>query len=266
MATKFVLVGDHYQLPPLFAKPDAATKEPISLFKHLSEAHPEAISYLSLQYRMNGDIMTLANNLIYDNRLRCGTHKVQYSLLQAPAQNSFLEDIHRRSRCLDINSCWVKNILDPHKCVLFYNTDLLPAPETKAGPWIENAIEVQLVYQTVRSLIESGVPSDEIGVISPYKYQLQKLSKVLSTYPQVETLTVDKFQGQDKKCIIISLVRSNSMSQCGDLIKDWRRVNVAITRAEQKMIFFGSKKTISNSVCFANLFKLLEANNWVFTN
>ena len=97
--------------------------------------------------------------------------------------------------------------------VIFCDTDQVPALETKVGPWIENQIECELVCQTVAFLIDAGLNEIDIGIISPYRYQLKKLSKSLSKYPNLELLTVDKFQGKDKKCIIMSLVRSNDNGQ-----------------------------------------------------
>jgi len=76
-ATKFMLVGDLYQLPPLVKNVDAKSSGMAeSLFKRLSEAHPDSVAALQYQYRMNSDIMLLSNELIYSNRLKCGTPEV----------------------------------------------------------------------------------------------------------------------------------------------------------------------------------------------
>jgi DNA replication ATP-dependent helicase Dna2 len=97
--------------------------------------------------------------------------------------------------------------------VIFCDTDQVPAIETKVGPWIENKIECELFCQTVAFLIDAGLNETDIGIISPYRYQLKQLSKGLGKYPNLELLTVDKFQGKDKQCIIMSLVRSNDGGQ-----------------------------------------------------
>ena len=84
-ADRFVLVGDHYQLPPLVTEPRAAELGMnISLFSRLCQAHPHAVSQLRLQYRMNADIMSLSNELIYGNQLRCGSEMVAKSSLDVP--------------------------------------------------------------------------------------------------------------------------------------------------------------------------------------
>ncbi|KAJ5059176.1 AAA domain-containing protein, partial [Bipolaris maydis] len=61
----------------------------------------------------------------------------------------------------------------------------------------------------------------------------------------VELHTADKFQGRDKEVVIVSCVRSNENGVVGDLLKDRRRINVALTRARSKLIILGSEKTLS---------------------
>jgi DNA replication ATP-dependent helicase Dna2 len=73
----FVLVGDLYQLPPLVKNTEARGRGLAdSLFKRLSEAHPSAMQKLQFQYRMNREIMTLSNHLVYSHRLRCGSDQI----------------------------------------------------------------------------------------------------------------------------------------------------------------------------------------------
>ncbi|KAJ3324107.1 Tripartite DNA replication factor [Boothiomyces sp. JEL0866] len=252
---KFVLVGDHYQLPPLFAQSTDNKVEPVSLFKHLCEANPQAITYLSLQYRMNQDIMLLTNHLVYEYRLLCANDSVAKSVLEVP--NLHLKDCN--------SQCWINRILKEGSSVLFCDTDMIPGTETKHGIWIENKVEVSLVSQLVSVMVKNGVDESDIGVISPYRHQLSLLSKALTKTPKVEALTIDKYQGRDKKCIIISMTRSNATQQTGELMKDWRRLNVAITRAKLKLVIFGSMKTISASRTFKQFLDLVCEKGWVYT-
>jgi len=76
--------------------------------------------------------------------------------------------------------------------------------------------------------------------------------------------TTDKFQGRDKECIIISLVRSNSDGNIGDLLKDWRRINVAFTRARSKLIILGSKSTLSSNELLKKFVDLMYESQWVY--
>jgi DNA replication ATP-dependent helicase Dna2 len=144
-ADKFVLVGDHYQLPPLFAQDDNRSSETISLFKHLCQAHPDAVTSLHTQYRMNKDIMLLSNHLIYDYRLN-SIQSVLNAKLVLPKADTFLQTLHAESDCRGLG-CWIEASLNPDVSVLFCNTDLIPGQEVKNGSWIENPIEVILVNQ-----------------------------------------------------------------------------------------------------------------------
>ena len=65
----FIMVGDHFQLPPLVISEQAKRGGmDISLFKRLAEAHPDAVTWLDTQYRMNDDVMAIANTLEYERR------------------------------------------------------------------------------------------------------------------------------------------------------------------------------------------------------
>ncbi|KAI7853480.1 DNA replication factor Dna2-domain-containing protein, partial [Circinella umbellata] len=102
-----------YQLPPL-VRNDVARDSGLqkSLFALLAEAHPEAIAYLEYQYRMNKDIMTISNNLIYDNKLKCGNESVAQKELYLPHYQQALYKIHTVSSC-EKESCWIEQALDP---------------------------------------------------------------------------------------------------------------------------------------------------------
>ena len=82
-------------------------------------------------------------------------------------------------------------------------------------------------------------------MISPYLAQPIELQMMLG-WNGVEVSTVDKYQGRDKECIIVSLVRSNTERRIGSLLRDWRRINVAFTRAKKKLILIGSETTLKS--------------------
>ena len=80
----------------------------------------------------------------------------------------------------------------------------------------------------------------DIGIISPYRSQVDALrNRMGRRYPAVTIETVDKFQGQEKVCILYSCVRSNPRGACG-FLTDGRRLNVAITRAKKQFTIFGN--------------------------
>lgn len=104
-----------------------------------------------------------------------------------------------------------------------------------------------------------------IGVISVYRSQGKAMQYLLRDRPALEIHTADKFQGRDKECIIISLVRSNTEGNIGDLLKDWRRINVAFTRARSKLLILGSKSTLFNNELLRKFIDFMEGSHWTYT-
>ncbi|KAH6793808.1 DNA replication helicase [Perilla frutescens var. hirtella] len=231
-ASKFVLVGDHYQLPPLVQSPEAKENGmSVSLFCRLSEAHPQAIAALHSQYRMCAAIMELSNALIYGNRLRCGSAEIENAKL--------------KYRSLAAAPAWLKKVLDPNHPVIFINTDLLPAYETNDHKAINNPIEAYVIAEAVKTLVLRGIEGQAIGIITPYNSQATLLQGAVAE--PVEIHTIDKYQGRDKDCILVSFVRSSETprNNTSSLLGDWHRINVALTRAKKKLIMVGSCTTLS---------------------
>ncbi|OJT15542.1 DNA replication ATP-dependent helicase/nuclease DNA2 [Trametes pubescens] len=261
-AEKFVLVGDHFQLPPL-VKNKAARKGglEISLFRRLSDAHPSAVVDLTHQYRMNSDIMLLSNKLIYSDRLRCGSDAVASQSLSLP-NPKFLRLLHAKSTCHDA-CCWMNTLMTESCKAVFVDTDQVPARDSRVGDLVENKVEAQLVHQVTECLLGCGVRQDQIGVISLYRQQLKLLSYLLQDRKELEMLTADRSQGRDKDCIIISMVRSNDDGMIGELVKDWRRMNVSFTRARSKLIIIGSRKTLQGTPLLKEFFDLMDGRGWI---
>ncbi|CAD6262529.1 unnamed protein product [Miscanthus lutarioriparius] len=232
LATKFVLVGDHYQLPPLVQSSEARENGMgISLFWRLSEAHPQAISALRCQYRMSSGIMELSNSLIYGNRLCCGSLEIANAKLKFSGR----EPVHLK----------LKEILNPDRAVIFANTDQIPALEAKEHRTVNNPTEAHIISWIIKELLRRGVAQDAVGIITPYNAQVNIIQQC--TDGLVEVHTIDKYQGRDKECIIISFVRStaNSRASGSSLLGDWHRINVLLTRAKKKLIMVGSRGTLS---------------------
>jgi DNA replication ATP-dependent helicase Dna2 len=294
MSQKFILVGDHYQLPPLVQNKEAMEGGlDVSLFKLLCDAHPQAVVSLEHQYRMCADIMHLSNTFIYSGRLKCGTPSVASRKLSLPSPGG-LEMYHRRalpststfdSICPgpESPSCWLSRSLSPDCPVVFINTDpISQSLEAQSGSRIINTVEARLVTHLALSLLSLGVPADEIGIIAFYRSQLALLRTNLSAaYTQTQTSelaapapttstpagielhTADKFQGRDKEVVLVSCVRSNDSSTVGDLLKDQRRVNVALTRARSKLLLLGSEKTLAANPLLRDILALCRARGWV---
>ncbi|TPX18862.1 uncharacterized protein E0L32_011477 [Thyridium curvatum] len=281
MARTFVLVGDHNQLPPLVQNEEARLGGlDISLFKLLSDAHPDSVVNLEHQYRMNEDIMALSNTLIYQGRLKCGTESVRSRTLDVPDMDA-LRRFHytdaatfmrfsssssaaaagaqtgpANSFCPGARrgTCWLRDLLDPQTRCAFVNTDAIAgAREEAKGNRIVNPTEARIVSQLVEALLAAGVPASEVGVMTHYRSQLSLLKHCMSrgagagggdAAARVEMHTADRFQGRDKEVVVLSLVRSNEARSIGELLKDWRRINVAFTRAKTKLLVVGSRETL----------------------
>ncbi|MBK9191165.1 MAG: hypothetical protein IPM77_06415 [Crocinitomicaceae bacterium] len=96
------------------------------------------------------------------------------------------------------------------------------------------------------------------GIISPYRAQVNLLkSKIEDQQTTIET--VDSFQGQERDIILISLVRSNSENEIG-FLKDYRRMNVAMTRARFKLIIIGDSSTMGSDPFYSDLLEYAEKN------
>ncbi|EQB56867.1 hypothetical protein CGLO_03083 [Colletotrichum gloeosporioides Cg-14] len=282
MAKTFVLVGDHNQLPPLVQNEEAREGGlDVSLFKLLSDTHPDSVVNLEHQYRMCEDIMTLSNTLIYKGRLRCGTEQLRFKKLDVPNMSA-LKQLHYdsstilrpgtpKSFCTSMaqSCCWLRDLLDGETRVKFVNTDTLQplTREEAKGNRIVNPAEARIVTQLVEGLLTVGVPDGEIGVMTHYRSQLSLLKHGLRAHVGVEMHTADRFQGRDKDVVILSLVRSNDSCSIGDLLKDWRRINVAFTRAKTKLLVVGSKSTLKGSgkeEMLSKFISLMEERDWIY--
>jgi DNA replication ATP-dependent helicase Dna2 len=147
---------------------------------------------------------------------------------------------------------------------MFLNTDNVPAQETTRGKRVQNDTEAEFVRQIVEAWRASEVPDSSIGVISVYRSQLRIVSQSLGVRHGLEILTADRAQGRDKDCVIISLVRANNKAQVGDLLTDWRRLNVSFTRAKRKLIIIGSRKTLEAARVLNEFLKLIDSSGWIY--
>uniref|UniRef100_A0A453CXB9 DNA replication ATP-dependent helicase/nuclease n=1 Tax=Aegilops tauschii subsp. strangulata TaxID=200361 RepID=A0A453CXB9_AEGTS len=125
-------------------------------------------------------------------------------------------------------------ILNPNRAVIFANTDQVPALEAKEHRTVNNPTEAYIVSWITKQLLKRGVAQDEIGIITPYNAQVNLIRQQVD--PLVEVHTIDKYQGRDKDCIIVSFVRSsgNSRASGSSLLGDWHRINVVLTRAKEE--------------------------------
>ena len=286
-ARRFVLVGDHYQLPPLVAAPQAERGGlALSLFKRLAEAHPAAVCRLSAQYRMTKDVMAVANELVYAGHLRCGSAAVATASLVLPfperlppraaasaaawaAAEKWVFDPKAGSvangsvRTAD----WLRAVAAPERRVVFVDTDAMEAAEVRSDGvrgHVHNPAEAELVARLAAALVGCGLPPADLALITPYNAQLKEIRRRLpETAAEAAALSVDRCQGKDYGCVVLSMVRSNGQRKVGTLLADWRRLNVAFTRAKRKLVVVGSRKTLAESPLLAAFGELAATKRWV---
>ncbi|TWW67273.1 ATP-dependent helicase/nuclease DNA2 DNA replication, partial [Takifugu flavidus] len=236
-AKRFVLVGDHQQLPPIVQNQEARSRGmDESLFKRL-ELHSEAVVQLNVQYRMNRQIMSLSNSLMYEGRLECGSERTATALITLPFLPSVLSELGSHSAA------------DPQQDLAWIQATILPSNPVC---FLDCSV--------------AGCKPSDIGVIAPYRQQLRTISGLLqsSVFTGVEVNTVDRYQGRDKSLIILSFVRSTTAEgTLGELLKDWRRLNVAITRAKNKLLMVGSATTLQRYSPVEKLLNHLQQENMI---
>ncbi|KAK4301412.1 hypothetical protein Pmani_026446 [Petrolisthes manimaculis] len=256
-ASCFVLVGDPQQLPPVIKSKQAKSLGMSeSLFVRLDSQG--ATSDLSDQYRMNGPIMRLANQLMYDNKLKCGNTDVETASLQLT--NYYMNVIEDWSV-----SEWVQKIVEPRleSSVVFVDTCGRGRENRDKANRVINTSEAGLVVTLLHTLLKSGVTTDDVGVITPYRAQVMLirdgLAREVMEGQRVEVNTVDQYQGRDKSVVVYSCVRSGaSHIDPGDILQDEHRLNVAVTRAKHKLIIIGDKNTLQSYQPFRKLTTLLQ--------
>ncbi|XP_004386454.2 DNA replication ATP-dependent helicase/nuclease DNA2 isoform X4 [Trichechus manatus latirostris] len=242
---RFVLVGDHQQLPPLVLNPEArALGMNESLFKRL-EQNKNAVVQLTVQYRMNSKIMSLSNKLTYEGKLECGSEKVANAVINLPNFKNVKLELEFYADYSE--NPWLSGVFEPNNPVCFLNTNKVPAPEQVEKAGVSNIIEAKLIVFLTSLFIKAGCNPTDIGIIAPYRQQLKIINNLLarSSVGMVEVNTVDRYQGRDKSIILVSFVRSNTDGDLGELLKDWRRLNVAITRAKHKLILLGCVSSLN---------------------
>ena len=250
--SRVIFAGDHCQLPPT-VKSFAALKAGLgkTLMERIVDNKPEVVTLLKMQYRMNEEIMRFSSDWFYGNQVESAPEVKYRSILD-----------------LDIPMSWI-------------DTSQFKLPESEEGLFKEqfvgesfgriNKAEAELTLmalETYFNKIGKERILDEridVGVISPYRAQVQYLRRMLKKkeffkpYRHLISInTVDGFQGQERDVILISLVRANDEGQIG-FLRDLRRMNVAITRARMKLIILGDASTMTRHPFYKKLYEYIDA-------
>ena len=243
------LIGDQKQLGPVILHPKANySGMNISLFERILKLYPDLLIMLNIQYRMNNEIVKFPSMEFYDNKIKNG-----------------LELNERIKKDFNIEFNW------PNKDIPLMMVHSDEKEEViKSGKSKQNDKEANLVILFIDKIINCGIDFKDIGVITPYNAQKLLIQKKLKEkYKNLETSeikisSVDGFQGREKDFIILSNVRSNKKNQIG-FLKDFRRLNVSITRAKYGMIIIGNIECLYNSKsCWRNLIDYYKTNNLLY--
>lgn len=228
---KVILAGDPYQLPPTI-KSTEATKAGLqeTLLERCIKKHPK-VNLLDTQYRMNEKIMNFSNQQFYGGALKADNSVINHSI--------------------------------DDDAVLFIDTAGCGFDETKdkESRSLFNQGEIDLVDKLINQHITIHNDQYSVGIISPYREQAERIEKAIRrSYdysPFIKVDTVDSFQGQERDLIIISLVRSNSNNEIG-FLKDYRRLNVALTRARKKLIVIGDSATLATDKFYGKFMDYID--------
>ena len=233
-AHRFILAGDHKQLPPTIISERAHELEK-TLFEELIRIYPFKSQLLNVQYRMNSLLMKFPNREFYNNGLKSDSSVDDITI------NDILTSQHEEKALLFIDTSEVEDNREMH---------------LKDSKSIINDLEADISVSIAQDYLNAGAGEDDIGIISPYADQV----KLIQEKTPVEVKTVDGFQGREKEIIIISTVRSNPHGNIG-FLKDLRRLNVAITRAKRKLIIIGNADTLITNPTYARLIEFVESEN-----
>jgi ATP-dependent RNA/DNA helicase IGHMBP2 len=244
-AQKVVLAGDHCQLSPTIKSPITPrggilneTYSPfgglgvglsLTLLEKCIELHPEAVTLLEEQYRMNEQIMAHSSKIFYQNKLKAHHSVAKHLLFESDSPLAFI----------DTAGCSFDEKLE--------------------GTSSTNPDEAAFLVKHLSSFVEelkkkfsiNHFPS--IAIVSPYKQQIKILKEQIEYSPELQEVlvnisvnTIDSFQGQERDIVYISLTRSNAEGTIG-FLSDIRRMNVAMTRARKKLVVIGDSATMASS-------------------
>lgn len=250
--SRVILAGDHCQLPPTI-KSYEALKAGLgkTLMERIVENKPEVVTLLKMQYRMNEEIMRFSSDWFYHNQVESSPDVKFRSILD-----------------LDIPMTWVdtSQFVFPEESGISFKEEFVGESFGRI-----NKAEAELTMMALQHYFEKIGKERilqeriDVGVISPYRAQVQYLRRQLKNREffkpyrdLISVNTVDGFQGQERDIILISLVRANDEGQIG-FLRDLRRMNVAITRARMKLIILGDASTLTRHPFYKKLYEYIDA-------
>ena len=262
-ATRVILAGDHCQLPPT-VKSIAALRAGLgkTLMERIAENKPEVVTLLKIQYRMNEEIMRFSSDWFYHGEVESAPQIKYRSILEDDSPITWIDTSNEENQVTiegdDVVSGEKRDDMNFHE--QFVGESFGRINKAEADLTLLTLAEY-LTQVGKRRVLEESI---DVGIISPYRAQVQYLKRLLKKYEffkpyrrLISVNTVDGFQGQERDVILISLVRSNDEGQIG-FLKDLRRMNVAMTRARMKLIILGNKDTMTKHPFYKKLWEYVE--------
>ncbi len=251
---RLVLAGDHCQLPPTVKSSLAAqTGLNATLLEKNIRFHPQAVALLEEQYRMHRLIMGYSSHTFYEGRLKAHPSVADRRLFEDDNALSFIDT----AGCGYEEQRNDAGLCNPEEAAFLLRHVARLVPE------LESRYSV------------GSLPT--LGIISPYRLQVQLLQDLLPNSPELRRVaqkitvnTIDSFQGQERDIIYIGMTRSNPDSRIG-FLSEIRRMNVAMTRARRKLIVIGDSATLAQTPFYAGFIEYAERHNaynsaWEFLN
>lgn len=276
-ASRVILAGDHCQLPPT-VKSIAALRAGLgkTLMERIAENKPEVVTLLKIQYRMNDEIMRFSSDWFYGGKVESAPQIKYRSVLDYDHPITWIDTSNEENQITIEGEDAPEDSASASSAASAANQNSdLNFKEQFVGESFGriNKAEAELTLLTLaeyftkiskQRVLEERI---DVGIISPYRAQVQYLKKLIKKYEffkpyrrLISVNTVDGFQGQERDVILISLVRSNDEGQIG-FLKDLRRMNVAMTRARMKLIILGNKDTMTKHPFYKKLWEYVEAIN-----
>lgn len=276
-ASRVILAGDHCQLPPT-VKSIAALRAGLgkTLMERIAENKPEVVTLLRIQYRMNDEIMRFSSDWFYGGKVESAPQIKYRSVLDYDHPITWIDTSNEENQITIEGEDAPEDSASTSSSVSAANQNSdLNFKEQFVGESFGriNKAEAELTLLTLaeyftkigkQRVLEERI---DVGIISPYRAQVQYLKKLIKKYEffkpyrrLISVNTVDGFQGQERDVILISLVRSNDEGQIG-FLKDLRRMNVAMTRARMKLIILGNRDTMTKHPFYKKLWEYVEAIN-----
>lgn len=246
---KFIMAGDHKQLPPTVLNRQAQPHLQITLFERLLGIYGQAVqSMLTVQYRMHEAIMAFSNEKFYNGLLKAHESVAQHNLGDLDQDFSQIMELPG----------WLEKSIAHNPVHIFLDTGHSNEEEQVAKSFsYRNKKEAEAVKNIANTLLRTGIQAQQIGIISPYTDQVELIKTWMEKPDHLEIKTIDGFQGREKEIIIISFVRSNEESRIG-FLTDYRRLNVAITRAKRKLIMVGDASQLCENDVYQELLDGVE--------